>query len=58
MYDEDQSNQHDFSSENGDEAPERHYPQRDRRPPDRYEAVMSLSARKLQIVQDMMNFLK
>ena len=27
MYDEDQSNQQDFSSENGDEAPERHYPQ-------------------------------
>ena len=58
VSDEDQPNQHDASSEDEEEAPERRYPQRDRRPPDRYEAVMSLSARKLQIVQDMMNFLK
>jgi transposase InsO family protein len=39
-------------------SPERRYPGRDRRAPDRYEAVWSLSARKLKLMQDMMNFMK
>ena len=45
------------SVEEEETAPERRYPSRQRRPPDRYEAVMSLAAKKLQIAQDLMSFL-
>ena len=53
----DQPQQRDTEEDIDENAPTRRYPVRDRRPPDRYEAVMSLSAKKLQIAQDLISFL-
>ena len=46
------------NDEEEEEPPARRYPRRERRPPDRYEAVMSHTDKKFQIAQDLLSFLK